>query len=640
MTSRIGQPDTDADRALRRCLDQQALTSFVVVAGAGSGKTTSLVKALAHLSTTRAAELRRRGQRIACITYTDVAVGEIWGDVGNDNLFHVSTIHSFLWTVVSPFQQDLRRWVAGRIEEKIAAAQERLDNPRTRANTRETLVRDIERYRRQTEALVSVPRFTYGTGSDYAKGVLGHDDILKIGPALIEERPLLRTLIANRFPFIFVDESQDTSPTFVAALRLVAETVGPGFCLGFFGDPMQKIYTTGVGPIALGEGWNEITKPENFRCPTSVLAVVNKIRAEDDGLRQIRGRTVERNGVIEAVEGTARLFILPADDRRTERLGQVRQWLATEHQDQRWQSDDDDADVRVLVLVHRMAARRLGFPNLYAALNDQAPPSLKDGLLDGTAWVLRPFMTFVLPLVIAARSDADFGVMAALRANCPLLSKERLTDQNAPAVLARLREDVPHLVAMLEPRGGMTVREVLVFMNERELVSLDDRFAGYLVDGGAGSDEEEAGAEQAAVNAFLDCAVTELWGYREYIEDQSPFATQQGVKGAEFARVLVILDDEEGDYNLFSYGKYFGISPLSATDQKHIEDGTDSVLGRTRRLFYVCCSRAFQDLAVVLFVPDVAVARAAIEARGLFPAADIYDLAAVSAKNAPAAAPG
>jgi len=640
MTSRIGQPDTDADRALRRCLDQQALTSFVVVAGAGSGKTTSLVKALAHLSTTRAAELRRRGQRIACITYTDVAVGEIWGDVGNDNLFHVSTIHSFLWTVVSPFQQDLRRWVAGRIEEKIAAAQERLDNPRTRANTRETLVRDIERYRRQTEALVSVPRFTYGTGSDYAKGVLGHDDILKIGPALIEERPLLRTLIANRFPFIFVDESQDTSPTFVAALRLVAETVGPGFCLGFFGDPMQKIYTTGVGPIALGEGWNEITKPENFRCPTSVLAVVNNIRAEDDGLRQIRGRTVERNGVIEAVEGSARLFILPADERRTERLGQVRQWLATEHHDQRWQSDDDDADVRVLVLVHRMAARRLGFPNLYAALNDQAPPSLKDGLLDGTAWVLRPFMTFVLPLVIAARSDADFGVMAALRANCPLLSKERLTDQNAPAVLARLREDVPHLVAMLEPRSGMTIREVLVFMNERELVSLDDRFAGYLVDGGAGSDEEEAGAEQAAVNAFLDCAVTELWGYREYIEDQSPFATQQGVKGAEFARVLVILDDEEGDYNLFSYGKYFGISPLSATDQKHLDDGTDSVIGRTRRLFYVCCSRAFQDLAIVLFVPDVAAARMAIEAKALFPAANIYDLAAMTAQNVSPAASG
>ena len=75
-----------------------------MIAGAGSGKTTSLVKALAHLSRARAPALRRRGQKIACITYTEVAVGEIWSDVGNDALFHVSTIHSFLWTVVHPFQ--------------------------------------------------------------------------------------------------------------------------------------------------------------------------------------------------------------------------------------------------------------------------------------------------------------------------------------------------------------------------------------------------------------------------------------------------------------------------------------------------------------------------------------------------------
>jgi DNA helicase-2/ATP-dependent DNA helicase PcrA len=204
-----------------------------------------------------------------------------------------------------------------------------------------------------------------------------------------------------------------------------------------------------------------------------------------------------------------------------------------------------------------------------------------------------------------------------------------------------LRVDVPRLVAMLEPSERTTIRQVLSLLHERELVSLDDRFAGYLADRGAGAGaDDEAGAEQAAVNAFLGCAATELWGYRQYIEDQSPFATQQGVKGAEFERVLVILDDEEGDYNLFSYGKYFGITPLSATDQKHLDEGTDSVLGRTRRLFYVCCSRAFQHLAVVLFVPDVAAARTAIEARALFPAADIYDLAAMMAQNVPPAASG
>ncbi len=38
MTSRIGKPDTEADLQLRDCLDQPALTSFVMVAGAGWGR--------------------------------------------------------------------------------------------------------------------------------------------------------------------------------------------------------------------------------------------------------------------------------------------------------------------------------------------------------------------------------------------------------------------------------------------------------------------------------------------------------------------------------------------------------------------------------------------------------------------------
>src|SRR3546814_20687317 len=90
----------------------------------------------------------------------------------------------------------------------------------------------------------------------------------------------------------------------------------------------------------------------------------------------------------------------------------------------------------------------------------------------------------------------------------------------------------------------------------------------------------------------------------------STFATQQGVKGAEFDRVMVIIDDDEGRaQTLFSYGKYFGITPLSDRDQENLAQGLDSVLGRTRRLFSFRCSRAVQDLAVVLFHPVVAAAR-------------------------------
>lgn len=624
MTSRIGKPDTEADLQLRDCLDQPTLTSFVMIAGAGSGKTTSLVKALDHLARTRGAGLKRRGQKIACITYTEVAVGEIWGDVGNAPLFHVSTIHSFLWTVVRPFQNDLREWVAGRIDDKIIKAQETIDKPRTQPRTREKLIHDIARYKVQRQNLAFVPSFTYGTGSDYANGILGHDDILKIGPTLIAERPLLCKLIASLFPFIFVDESQDTSPTFVDALRKISDTIGGDFCLGFFGDPMQKIYTTGAGRIDLGDGWNLITKPENFRCPVSVLRVINRIRAEDDKLEQVRGRTVNRGGVYEPVEGTARLFILPADARRSERIADVRHWLSETNHDPLWKSDNEDADVRILVLVHRMAARRLGFADIYAALNDNGDTSLKDGLLDGSAWVIRPFMTFILPIVRSACAGANFDIIAALRKNCPLLSKERIPGQNVAELLGRLRKDIDRLVQMLSEEKAATIRDVLTFVHNRELISLDDRFIRFLVVEIGVDEGDETGTQDAAVKAFLDCPATQLWGYRTYIEDQSPFATQQGVKGAEFNRVLVILDDEESDYNLFSFGKYFGIMSLSERDCENIAGGIDSVLSRTRRLFYVCCSRAVQDLAVVLFVPDIHQTRKAVVAKGLFAENDIH----------------
>jgi ATP-dependent DNA helicase UvrD/PcrA len=616
VTSRIANPETDADRELRSYLNQRPSPSFVMVAGAGSGKTTSLVKALDHLARTKGAELRRRGQQIACITYTEVAVGEIWGDVGNAPLFHVSTIHSFLWTIVHPFHSDLRDWVTGRIDEKIAEAEEKIGNRRTRANTRERVIHDLERYRTQRADLGSVKSFTYGTGSDYANGILGHDDILKIGPHLINEQPLLRKLISRRFPYIFVDESQDTHPTVIQALRQIAETVGEQVCLGFFGDPMQKIYTTGAGPIAPGDDWKTITKPENFRCPTSVLRVINRIRAEDDRLEQVRGRTIERNGVVEPVEGSARLFIVQADARRNERLAEVRQRLSRANEDLLWESDADDGDVRILVLVHRMAARRLHFADIYAALNDNGATSLKDGLLDGTAWVLRPFMTYLLPLVLAVRDGADFDVIVALRSNCPLLTKERLLGQNAAEVLARLKANLDRLAEMFFDGANHSIRDVLAFLRAEELVDLDERFIRYLTVTPDADDETEP--EAAAVRAFLASPAAQLWGYRTYVNDQSPFATQQGIKGAEFQRVLVILDDEESQYNLFSYGKYFGTDPLSDTDQANIRDRVDSVVDRTRRLFYVCCSRAVKDLAVVLFVADVPRAQNAVTAKSLF----------------------
>lgn len=589
-----------------------------MVAGAGSGKTTSLIKGIAHLAETRGPSLCRAGQQIACITYTEVAAGEISADVGVSPLFHISTIHSFLWLLIRPFHSDIAAWVATRIEEKIAERRAHYDKPRTQTKTKARLEQEIADLEAELGAIGRVDKFVYGTGSSYSDGILGHDDILKLTPACVAVHPLLRRLVAKRFPYIFVDESQDTNPEVVGALRHIGGEHSD-LCIGFFGDPMQRIYMSGAGAVSPNDGWAEITKPENFRCPTSVLRVINAIRFPGDGLQQVRGRTITVDGIEHSVAGTTNLFILPADAERSARLTAVRRWLAAETGDDLWLSDEREEDVRLLVLVHRMAATRLGFPSLYAALNDRAPMSLSEGLKDGTAWPLRPFIQQILPLVVAALAGDRFTVMSTLRSECPKLESERLNGQAVAPVLAALQRSLDGLITLMEEGSGATVINVLKHVRDSDLLRLDDRFYVHLV--AEPVDDGSSGFEN--IQAFLECSVDELWAYRRYYNEESPFATHHGVKGAQFERVLVVIDDEEAGFRQYSYGKYFGYIPLSDNDEVKIVAGEESVLDRTLRLFYVCCSRAMKDLAVVAFVPDVPAARAAIIERGLFPLAVI-----------------
>jgi len=629
--SRAGQRDTQADIELRECLATPR-RNFVMVAGAGSGKTTSLIKALSSIVDIHGVDLAKRRQRVACITYTEIAAGEIWTDVGHNPLVHVSTIHSFMWSVTKSFQADIRNWVADRIEHKLVELREAAANfgPRVQERTREKNRRDVARYEAEKARIPQVASFSYGTGSNYARGILGHDDIIRIATQFLLERKLFRSLLAQQFPFVFVDESQDTTAEVVSALKAVAQQTQGQFCLGFFGDPMQRIYVTGSGAIAPEENWRPITKPENFRCPTTVLAVANAIRRTGDDVVQVRGRTVVVDGNEQPVQGTARLFVLPADDRRDQLVAAVRSWLARENDKPSWAAGVD-SDVKMLVIVHRMAAKRLGFGELYAALNDQAPDAFKNGFLDGTAWPLRPFLQCALPLSNAVANGKEFDAMSLLRRLSPRLGAE-LHAHGLPVILTELRQASIRLAGMM--RDGSTVGQVLMHLRDRGIVQLDPRILAYL---GAGapaveqndSDESEQ-AEVTSMQRYLACPATELWGYQKYIEQQSPFSTQQGIKGAEFDKVLVIADDEEGTHTQFSYDKYFGVKPLSERDEQNIRDRKETSVERTRRLFYVCCTRAKSDLAVIYFTDQVAAAKLSIGIMGIFDPAQIFGVEALN----------
>ena len=69
--------DDHVDDEIHLCLSDASPKCFFMFAGAGSGKTRSLVDALKFLKETRGEEYRRLGKRVAVITYTNAASDEI-----------------------------------------------------------------------------------------------------------------------------------------------------------------------------------------------------------------------------------------------------------------------------------------------------------------------------------------------------------------------------------------------------------------------------------------------------------------------------------------------------------------------------------------------------------------------------------
>ncbi len=647
MSSRVNKPDTQADIDLRTCLGEVPPRSFIMKAGAGSGKTTSLIKGLSSAIQIHGDKLRKFRQRIACITYTEIAAGEIWRDVGSDPLVHVSTIHSFMWLLAKPFQNDIRVWVSGRITEKIEALERKQSTygPKVQQRTKDKDTRDLERLRRQSGRIAAVKSFRYGIGSDYVKGILGHDDILKLVPYLIAERPLFRTLVAHQFPFVFVDESQDTTTEVIEALKTVEREPGVTLCLGFFGDPMQRIYATGTGLVEAEPNWADIPKPENFRCAIKVLNLANAIRRDGDDLDQIPGERLGPEGVIPTPEGSAHLFILPADDTRDANLIRVRDWMAARTGDNCWRlGNDGQEQIKLLVIVHQMAAKRLGFGELYTALNSKAPTAFKEGFLDGSAWPLSPCVKFLIPIAIAHTKGQQLEVMRLIREYSPLLDKDDLAGANVAERLRTLKGLVASIAEGIAGNSDVTIGELLKQVHSIGLLILDPRLASYLdpeaappaesaeeADNDDDQEDDDSDKEMASMDAFLACPARQLLAYQTYISERSPFGTQQGIKGAEFDRVLVVLDDAESTHFQFSYEKYLGLKALSDTDRKHIEAGEETTVDRTRRLFYVSCTRALKDLAVVLFTAEPEQAEAHVRQLGLFEDESIHTRAVFEA---------
>jgi DNA helicase-2/ATP-dependent DNA helicase PcrA len=103
--------DNHVDDEIAACLNLSTPKSFFLFAGAGSGKTRSLVTALQHVQKNLSERLRGKGQRVGVITFTNAASDEIKRRLLFDPLIDVRTIHSFAWSLIEGLNHDIREWL-------------------------------------------------------------------------------------------------------------------------------------------------------------------------------------------------------------------------------------------------------------------------------------------------------------------------------------------------------------------------------------------------------------------------------------------------------------------------------------------------------------------------------------------------
>lgn len=606
----MAKVETQADKDVEACLDGEL--SFALIAGAGAGKTSSLIDALEWVRKHKGKALRQNGQRVACITYTKRAVAVISERLGFDDLYVVSTLHSFLWAQFGRFHPDIRRALENRRLPDLIAKERAKDNGGQSKAAREAREK-AERYALDLAALASVEQFDYGDAvyGDYPKGVLGHDDIVVIASYLFEENATFRRILGLRFPYIFVDEAQDTAETIVRGLNLACEGEGLPI-VGYFGDPWQQIYDETAEDFAPPVTGKTITKVENFRCSRSVIRLLNGFRTDVEQVPAGKNQNVEGSVVFRLVKAEVPELRNRYSDAQTGRaLVQLDQAM----RDWDW---TDRNDVMKLFLVRQMIARRMGFATLNRLFSGQfASTRAQDAFERGEHSLLLPLTSTIWPLIEAHRAGDSRRIIDILRKQSPAFAVDGV---NASKSLRSMVETSVDIVAELAKRWEVaTIGDILRFAAEKQLVRVGERLQANLARDPRAEvyDAERHGLDKGdwlADNLF-GMTTSEVAAYTSFVGKNTAFSTQHGVKGEEYPKVLVVYDDVEAGWHNYNFGKL--LTPrISGV-------GTDKQEVRGRKLAYVSFSRALEDLRVLFFTINPEAARAELIAKGLLTADQI-----------------
>lgn len=283
---------------------------FRVSAGPGAGKTHWLVSHIKNVlhNSTRLGKTRK----IACITYTNIAVETIFTRLGTSSQqVEVSTIHSFLYKhivkpyvhfIASNYELNVRKmdghddtivsnysflkvWKENTLQQRITDDKliiNAFNSIKWKFDASENLSAKTDYPHKVNGYAIKNESYLVYKKMAWKQGVIHHDDVLFFSHEIINKYPYVLEVLRAKFPYFFVDEFQDCNPIQVKILKKIgkSETV-----IGIIGDKAQSIYGFQGADVAQFNSFNllnikDYEMKDNRRSTNEIIDFLNRIRKD------------------------------------------------------------------------------------------------------------------------------------------------------------------------------------------------------------------------------------------------------------------------------------------------------------------------------------------------------------------------
>jgi len=542
----------EVESKIFECIDNKK--SFILDAGAGSGKTWTLIQSLEYLIKNRNAELKRKNQNIICITYTNVAKDEIIERLEHNELIVVSTIHQFLWSFIKRYQKELKKELIEHIEQKINDKNEKLNKVRNK--TTKSYQGNLEKKEKYENGLKELKNYNkkinYQEYSSYKNGIISHSDILIFSENLFSKYPLINKIFADCYPIVFIDEYQDTDKKVIKIFLeyLLKEKI----TIGLFGDKMQNIYDEGIGKIE-NENLERITKEDNYRCSQSVINLLNKIRND------ITQKPSAKNSEI---EGSYKFYYKEDSDFNLDSFEEN-----TLRDKYSW--NIKDSEFKVLYLTHKLIAKRNNYLKLIELYSEHSNEDyLTKNKNQRGRCAYTDFLFDIENIIDLYKNSKIQELLKKLKDNNDFKLQTLDDKKTLKDILDKLKNE----------RENLTIGEVITLIFDEKLLRKREKMKEF--DLNKNKKEFLEKLMKIEYKEFINCYEVQM--------ENTPYSTKHGTKGKEFDNVLVVL--EKHKWNKYNFDKYF--KNLNNSDMNN-----DSIYNRTKNLFYVSCSRAKKNLVVL-----------------------------------------